>query len=93
MAVDVRLTVEEGLANSAHYSLGSTEEVEEGFSEVADKPVDGEVDGGVDHLEQLDGGHGVHIPDRGDSLCSKCDFICTTCFCLHFACSGSELSC
>ena len=93
MAVVVRLTVEEGLSNSAHHTLGSTEEIEEGFSEVADKPIDREVDGGVDHLEQLDGGHGVHIPDRGDSLCSKCFYVSRTPFFLPFACSGSELFC
>ena len=93
MAVDVRITVEEGLANSAHHSLGSTEEIEECFSEVADKPVDGEVDGGVDHLEQLDGGHGIHIPDRGDTLCSRYFYSSSKNLCLPFACSGSELSC
>ena len=93
MTVVVRLTVEEGLSNSSHHTLGSTEEIEEGFSEVADKPVDGEVDRSVDHLQQLDRGHGVHIPDRGDTLCSRYFYISSKYLCLPFAYSGSELSC
>ena len=41
---------------------------QEDLAEVSDEPVDGEVEGGVDHLQQLHRGHGVQVPDGGDAL-------------------------
>jgi hypothetical protein len=48
--------------------LGTTEKLEEGFSELSNKPIDGKVDRSVHHLEQLDKHHGVHKPDGSDAL-------------------------
>ena len=40
----------------------------EGLSEVSHKPVNGKVEGGVDHLQQLDTGHRIQIPYWSDAL-------------------------
>ena len=46
----------------------------EGFSEVSDKPVNGKIEGGVYHLQQLDTGHRVQIPYRSDALSNINDY-------------------
>ena len=64
-AVVIGVTVEDSLAHPAHHALGPTEQVQEGLPEVANEPVDGEVDGGVEYLKQLHRGHRVHVPEGG----------------------------
>ena len=46
----------------------SAEYGHEGLSEVPHKPVNGKVEGGVDHLQQLYTGHRIQIPYWSDAL-------------------------
>ena len=51
----------------------------ESFAEVAHKPVNGKVEGGVDYLQQLDTGHRVQIPYRSDALQYLSNEQCVNC--------------
>ena len=48
--------------------LSTAENVEESLPEVPNIPIDGEVNGGVDELQQLYGSHQIDEPYRSDSL-------------------------
>ena len=46
----------------------TAEDLEECLPEGPDEPIDGEIDGSVDDLKELDRGHDVDEPNRCDSL-------------------------
>ena len=50
----------------------------EGLPEVSHKPVNGKVEGGVDHLQQLDTGHRIQIPYRSDALPETLNYMIVT---------------